>query len=75
MKWSAEFEAKYVQKLSRHRQLIQRLSMHVATAIKGQLIDNVKNTNPDRLRSATSVEDRKDLISKNLEFFSLNTLI
>lgn len=46
--------------------------MHVATSTKAQLVDYVKNTKPDRLRSATSVEDRKALISKNLEILRQN---
>lgn len=46
--------------------------MHVATTSKGQLIDYVKNTKPDRLRSAASVEDRNALISKNLEILRQN---
>jgi len=41
--------------------------MHVATSSRTRLLDYVINTPPDGLRSATSVESRKNLISKNLE--------
>lgn len=40
--------------------------MHVATSTIAQLIDYVKNTPPDGLRSAASVEQRYQLIDKNL---------
>ncbi|MBI9070180.1 MAG: glycosidase [Melioribacteraceae bacterium] len=39
--------------------------MHVATSTVARLLDYVKNTPPDRLRSFTSVEDRIALINKN----------
>lgn len=39
--------------------------MHVATSTVDQLLDYVKSTPPDRLRSYTSVEDRIALIDKN----------
>ena len=41
--------------------------MHVATSSIEQLIDYVKNTPPDGLRSAASVKTRNDLIRRNLE--------
>ncbi|MFN7119627.1 MAG: glycosidase [Saprospiraceae bacterium] len=44
--------------------------MHVATSTIAQLVDYVKNTPEDGLRSAASVKQRCDLIDKNLTFFS-----
>ncbi len=44
--------------------------MHVATSTVAQLLDYVKNTPPDGLRSAASVEQRCDLIAKNLKILS-----
>ncbi len=44
--------------------------MHVATSTVAQLLDYVKNTLPDGLRSAASVEQRCDLIAKNLKILS-----
>ena len=41
--------------------------MHVATTTVAQLLDYVKNTPPDGLRSAASVEQRCALIEKNLK--------
>ena len=41
--------------------------LHVATSSVGRLLDYVKNTPPDGLRSAAAVEQRFDLIQKNLE--------
>lgn len=45
--------------------------MHVATSSIDQLVDYVKNTPRDGLRSAASVATRKDLIRRNLEIRSL----
>ncbi|MCA0444597.1 MAG: glycosidase [Bacteroidetes bacterium] len=42
--------------------------MHLATSTVDQLLDYVLNTPPDALRSSLCVEQRKDLIRKNLEF-------
>jgi len=42
--------------------------MHVAASTVDQLLDYVLNTPPDGLRSAACVEQRKDLIRRNLEF-------
>lgn len=42
--------------------------MHVATSSVTQLLDYVKNTPPDGLRSVASVEARNVLIQRNLEF-------
>lgn len=42
--------------------------MHVAVSTVDQLLDYVLNTPPDGLRSAACVEQRKDLIRRNLEF-------
>lgn len=44
--------------------------MHVATSTIAQLIDYVKHTPGDGLRSAASVQQRCALIEKNLTFFS-----
>ena len=44
--------------------------MHVATTTVGQLLDYVLHTQPDGLRSAASVEVRKELIAKNLKILS-----
>jgi len=44
--------------------------MHVATSTIAQLLDYVKNTPSDGLRSAASVQQRCALIEKNLTFFS-----
>lgn len=41
--------------------------MHVATTTVGQLLDYVLHTPSDGLRSAASVEVRKELIDKNLK--------
>lgn len=41
--------------------------MHVATTSVEKLLDYVKNTPPDGLRSAASVQTRNDLIRRNLE--------
>nr|MBP6828862.1 glycosidase [Saprospiraceae bacterium] len=41
--------------------------MHVATTTIAQLLDYVKNTPPDGLRSAASVDQRCALIEKNLQ--------
>lgn len=41
--------------------------MHVATSSVAQLLDYVKNTPADGLRSAASVQIRSDLIRRNLE--------
>jgi 4-O-beta-D-mannosyl-D-glucose phosphorylase len=41
--------------------------MHVATSTVDRLIDYARNTPPDALRSAASVEQRSGLIRKNLE--------
>jgi 4-O-beta-D-mannosyl-D-glucose phosphorylase len=41
--------------------------MHVATSSIGQLLDYVKNTAPDGLRSAASVETITGIITRNLE--------
>lgn len=41
--------------------------MHVATTTVAQLLDYVKNTPPDGLRSAASVEQRYALIEQNLK--------
>lgn len=42
--------------------------MHVATTTIAQLLDYVKNTPPDGLRSAASVAQRCDLIDRNLPY-------
>lgn len=44
--------------------------MHVATSTIAQLLDYVKNTPSDGLRSAASVQQRCALIEKNLTFLS-----
>lgn len=44
--------------------------MHVATTTVDQLLDYVVNTPPDGLRSAASVEQRKQLIDKNLKILN-----
>ena len=44
--------------------------MHVATTTGDQLLDYVVNTPPDGLRSAASVEQRKQLIDKNLQILN-----
>jgi len=41
--------------------------LHVATSSIDRLLDYVKNTPPDGLRSAASVEQRFQLIGKNLK--------
>jgi 4-O-beta-D-mannosyl-D-glucose phosphorylase len=41
--------------------------MHVATTTVAKLLDYVKNTPPDGLRSAASVQVRNELIRRNLE--------
>ncbi len=43
---------------------------HVATTTVGQLLDYVKNTPEDGLRTATSVETRNALIKRNLEWMN-----
>ncbi|MCR9254145.1 MAG: glycosidase, partial [bacterium] len=48
--------------------------LHVATSSIDQLIDYCKNTPEDGLRSATSVQTRSDLISKNLKYLKDNGL-
>ncbi len=42
--------------------------MHVATSTVDKLLDYVMNTPQDGLRSATSVETRKQLIKRNMEY-------
>lgn len=44
--------------------------MHVATSTVEQLLDYVKNTPEDGLRSAKSVEARMSLIERNRQYFS-----
>ena len=44
--------------------------VHVATSSISQLLDYVKNTPPDGLRSAASVQQRYALIEKNLTLFN-----
>jgi 4-O-beta-D-mannosyl-D-glucose phosphorylase len=46
--------------------------MHVAKSNVDVLLDYVLNTPPDGLRSAASVEQRKELISKNLRIMGKN---
>ena len=46
--------------------------MHVATSTLDRLTDYVMNTPKDGLRTAICVEQRKDLIKKNLEFMKNN---
>jgi 4-O-beta-D-mannosyl-D-glucose phosphorylase len=45
--------------------------MHVATSTVDRLIDYCLNTQPDGLRSETSVNTLSSLISRNLDFLSL----
>ena len=47
--------------------------MHVATSSVDILLDYVKNTPPDGLRSAMSVQQRNQLISKNLKILRNGT--
>jgi 4-O-beta-D-mannosyl-D-glucose phosphorylase len=42
--------------------------MHVARTTIVKMLDYVKNTPPDMLRSAASVEQRRDLIARNLAY-------
>jgi len=44
--------------------------VHVATTTIGKLVDYVMNTPEDEFRSAKSVEQRIELIKKNLQYFN-----
>lgn len=48
--------------------------MHVATTTVEQLIDYVKNTPPDAMRSAACVQQRIELIEKNLAYLKSETV-
>lgn len=43
--------------------------IHVASTTIARMVDYVKNTPPDPLRSAACVQQRCDLITRNLEYF------
>jgi 4-O-beta-D-mannosyl-D-glucose phosphorylase len=47
---------------------------HVATTTLEKLVDYVKNTPEDPLRSAASVQQRSELIGKNLELIKKNQI-